>query len=409
MSANAVQESLDSVWRLKGIKYPPKSKNLFKIVTQNRNGPCSLIALVNILILRRSITILPAERTYVSYEYLASLVADYLVNSHHSLSEVDLNAALAVLPLIQEGMDLNPRFTGISSFSDSSGKGELKLFQLCGVTLVHGWLADPFSSEYSVISKAGDYDTALNLIVAGEESPQNTDHNTDNDTHYRDAVVIRQFLESNSTQLTYYGLFSLLDIDSGLYAFIRNSHLSVLLRYTGPDSESSLWTLVTDSNFSREPEVVWESLGDVDGSSSRFVNGDLILSSTAGGDFAGTTTEKVLQGTEAVGNANYDIDLALAIQLQAEENELIPDSGRLNPESGPSSTGSATPVPVHNIQSNTPRALVTPNPGPMAHGHQPARQQIPRNNTLRPAPPSLGAVPRRKDGPRVRDSGCIIM
>ncbi len=98
MNMNAAQESFDAVWRLKDVKYPPKSQNLFKIVTQNRNGPCSLIALVNILILRRSIRILPDERPSVSYEYLASLVADYLVDSHHALSEADLNAALAVLP-----------------------------------------------------------------------------------------------------------------------------------------------------------------------------------------------------------------------------------------------------------------------------------------------------------------------
>lgn len=98
MNTNAAQESFDAVWRLKEIKYPPRSQKLFKIVTQNRNGPCSLIALVNVLILRQSIRILPDDRHYVSYEYLASLVADYLVNSHHALSETDLNGALAVLP-----------------------------------------------------------------------------------------------------------------------------------------------------------------------------------------------------------------------------------------------------------------------------------------------------------------------
>lgn len=59
---------------------------------------------------------------------------------------------------------------------------------------------------------------------------------------------------------------------------------------------------MTDSNFSREPEVVWESLEDVDGSSSRFVNGDLVFSSTAGGDFAGTTVENVLRETAGPGN-----------------------------------------------------------------------------------------------------------
>lgn len=79
------------------------------------------------------------------------------------------------------------------------------------------------------------------------------------------AYIIRHFLENNSTQLTYHGLFSLCALDPGLYAFIRNSHLSVLyVRHgldKGPDGDGpSLWTLVTDSNFATEPNVVWESL-----------------------------------------------------------------------------------------------------------------------------------------------------
>ena len=69
-----------------------------QIVTQNRNGPCSLIALCNIMVLRGDIQILPQGRTSASYEHLASLVGDYLVNSREGLSDVDLTAALAVLP-----------------------------------------------------------------------------------------------------------------------------------------------------------------------------------------------------------------------------------------------------------------------------------------------------------------------
>ena len=74
------------------------------------------------------------------------------------------------------------------------------------------------------------------------------------------ALAIRQFLEANSTQLTYHGLFSLSALKPGLYALIRNSHLSVLFVHVSVSGEPSLWTLVTDSNFVSEPAVVWESL-----------------------------------------------------------------------------------------------------------------------------------------------------
>ena len=56
-------------------------------------------------------------------------------------------------------MDLNPLFTGISSFRPAGLGGELKLFELCNVALVHGWLADPSTPEYPVLARAEDYDT----------------------------------------------------------------------------------------------------------------------------------------------------------------------------------------------------------------------------------------------------------
>ena len=65
-------------------------------------------------------------------------------------------------------MDLNPQFTAVSSFRPAGDGGELKLFELTGIDLVHGWLADPDSPEFDVISKVEDYDTAVNLIVSAD-------------------------------------------------------------------------------------------------------------------------------------------------------------------------------------------------------------------------------------------------
>lgn len=75
-------------------------------------------------------------------------------------------------------MDLNPLFTGLSSFRPEGNGGELKLFELCNILLVsyivstgirfanlrsyskvHGWLVDPQSPEHEIVSKAEDYDT----------------------------------------------------------------------------------------------------------------------------------------------------------------------------------------------------------------------------------------------------------
>jgi len=162
-------------------------------------------------------------------------------------------------------MDLNPVFTGVSLFHPSGSGGELKLFELCKISLVHGWLVDPQSPEHDIVSEAGDYDTALNMIVAGEEAVSRPKHeapgaSSDEDTRLRDALVLRQFLDHNCTQLTFHGLWTLYNLDSGLYAFIRNSHLSVLHKYHPAGAPPSLWTLVTDSNLVPEPSIIWESL-----------------------------------------------------------------------------------------------------------------------------------------------------
>jgi len=63
------------------------------------------------------------------------------------------------------GLDLNPLFTGISSFRPAGLGGELKLFALAGIRLVHGWLVDPDSQEYAALAKTEDYDTSVNAIV----------------------------------------------------------------------------------------------------------------------------------------------------------------------------------------------------------------------------------------------------
>ena len=65
-------------------------------------------------------------------------------------------------------MDLNPVFTSPTAFQPASTGGELALFAQAGISLVHGWLADPSSPEYPAVSRARDYDAATDVIVAAD-------------------------------------------------------------------------------------------------------------------------------------------------------------------------------------------------------------------------------------------------
>jgi hypothetical protein len=77
-----------------------------------------------------------------------------------------------------DGLDLNPLFTGISSFRPAGEGGQLKLFDLVDIKLVHGWLADPDSQEFAALSKTEDYDTSLDAMVAADAVSNQPDNST---------------------------------------------------------------------------------------------------------------------------------------------------------------------------------------------------------------------------------------
>ncbi|KAF8344757.1 hypothetical protein F5887DRAFT_969764 [Amanita rubescens] len=336
MTADAptVQSSIAEVWYLKNITFGlGGNKKQYKIITQNFNGPCSLIAICNILILRGDIIILPPDRETASYEFLSQLVAEYLLVNAPG---VDVSAALSVLPYTQRGMDLNPVFISPFKFNPSGDGKELQLFDQTNMKLVHGWLVDPDSTEAEAVTSVQDYDNATILIaeadhlangqlVLNEKDPFPQAGSSAGPSHsnghtaekwnvmlnvHLSAVQIRHFLDTSWSQFTYHGLFTLSAVlePGSLVALFRSSHLSVLYKSTTDVDPSgpALYNLITDQAFLREPSVIWERLDDVDFGSCELVDSDFIKSSPAGGDFAGQTAEDTLR----------------VAQLQQEEDEL---------------------------------------------------------------------------------------
>ncbi|KAH7926353.1 DUF544-domain-containing protein [Leucogyrophana mollusca] len=375
VQASDLRSSQADVWYLKEISFHQRRT---KIITQNFNGPCSFIAICNILILRNNITIEPPTRTTVSYEFLAQLVGEYLLMN---CPDIDISAALEVMPSTTKGLDLNPLFTGPTSFRPTGGDGgELSLFARANIPLLHGWLVDPASPEAGTMRRVGDYDSAVTLIAeadfvtrgrllfggeeeavggnwrgtassssqaagsssqggagpssaqAGPSSPSDN-YSEQERRKIEDAMIAQSFLESTKSQLTYHGLFQLASlIEPGtLVALFRNSHLSVLYKpprqvhdaslanaNTNTDQDGAIFSLVTDAVFLREPSVVWERLEDVDGGCSTFVDSEFARATPMGGDWAGIAAFGIEDGAEGVVDP---VDHALARQLQAEEDE----------------------------------------------------------------------------------------
>lgn len=379
-----------------------------RIIVQSENGPCSLIALCNVLLLRGTLTITPEDRPAVSYSYLSSLLGEHLIDvisTSQTDDSMDLEAALSILPQTQTGLDVNVCFSSIFGFSvdqapttqasttlvDIAGegsasstaaaaglpnaekqkqRGELALFKLCDVPLVHGWLADEDDKDTwaAVVQRAGDYDKALDRVVAGDELAKGTivegggvaNGSSVDATRglqpseavvVNDALLIRNFLENTATQLTYPGLYALsTQLERGTpYALFRNSHLSVLyrpseeeLRQAGDATQDptdaaqpQLYQLVTDSTLEGEDTIVWESVEDVDGSASRFYDAKFRQSHAQ--DFVGRR-----DAGQGGGQVDEDADFAFAQQLQDQESRRArrsERSGRLPAHSGRTQAG----------------------------------------------------------------------
>ncbi|SCV73867.1 BQ2448_6297 [Microbotryum intermedium] len=361
-------------WLLKTIIWPPlpptPSQSFAKTLTARAPSlHC------NVLLLRHSIT-LPSSLDRVSYSDLSSILADHLLTrSNTERFSASVTSALSTLPSTRYGLDLNPRFGSIDGFTPSPA---VALFKAFDIPLLHGWCVDPderSGETWNVVVENGeDYDSVVEKIVRGRElsggqlegegRAQNDDEvvrvversskwSAEEAKAVREAHILHSFLSSTSTQLTYHGLMLLSSSlsTSSLSTLFRNSHVSVLYRRPeAPTSQNSsafplprLFTLVTDSAFVHEPEIVWESLEDVDGSASEFYDGHLRKSHVRGGDYvaaggrSGKSSRTPRQTGSLAGDGdekgrtvriNNDEDLARQLQYEEERWRIEDDERR---------------------------------------------------------------------------------
>jgi len=92
---------------------PEVPARTLRIVLQNENGPCCLIAVLNALIIKEQIQL--EEQDRISSVTLTGLLGDYLLkhrpSQHDPNWEHNLQDLLNVLPSIQKGMDVNIQFS----------------------------------------------------------------------------------------------------------------------------------------------------------------------------------------------------------------------------------------------------------------------------------------------------------
>ncbi|CAI9288922.1 unnamed protein product [Lactuca saligna] len=144
------------------------------IILQNDNGPCPLLAICNVLLLRNNMN-LSSDVGEVSQEKLLSLVAERLIDSNSNVNNKDagyvenqqqnIADAIDLLPRLTTGIDVNLKFTRIDDFEFTR---ECAIFDLLDIPLYHGWIVDP--QDFDTASAIGlkSYNTIMGELVALE-------------------------------------------------------------------------------------------------------------------------------------------------------------------------------------------------------------------------------------------------
>ncbi|XP_065713828.1 ubiquitin carboxyl-terminal hydrolase MINDY-1 isoform X2 [Patagioenas fasciata] len=231
------------------------------VITQSANGPCPLLALMNVLLLRWKVK-LPPQKEVITAEELMAHLGDCILSTPPPREPAEglqlnfqqnINDSMTVLPKLSTGLDVNVRFTGVSDFEYTP---ECIVFDLLSVPLYHGWLLDPQSPELVRAVGKLSYNQLVEKIITCKQASDSG--------LLSEGLVAEQFLEATASQLTEHGLCELAAAvpEGELSVFFRNNHFSTMTKHKG-----HLYLLVTDQGFLREDGVVWETLQSVDGDS----------------------------------------------------------------------------------------------------------------------------------------------
>ena len=272
------------------------------VLTQNLNGPCPLLALVNALVLSTPSGIETAlvetlrSREQVSLGLLLDAVFDELMSGRRgdTAQELpDVSELYKFLLALHTGLNVNPMFVpdteathGNLALSQRPGAeaggfentADMRLYRAFDIPLIHGWLPEVGSEAYQAFERvAKSYETSQYVQFQEEELDaklQSGEPLTDNEQQmFTDIHSIKEFLNRWPTQLTDHGLKVMRDsLHPGQVAILfRNDHFSTVLK--DPRTQN-LVTLVTDQGYSTHDEIVWESLVDVNGMGSELFSGD---------------------------------------------------------------------------------------------------------------------------------------
>ncbi|KAH9518719.1 Ubiquitin carboxyl-terminal hydrolase MINDY-2 [Bulinus truncatus] len=216
----------ESVYYIKWITF---GETNVPIITQNENGPCPLLAIMNVLLLKGKVKLAPMLEMVTSEQLMTYLGDCIFENMPQNLSltsqadyEQNMQDAMSVMHKLQTGLDVNVKFTGVSDFEFTP---ELIIFDLLGISLYHGWLLDPQDLETVDAVNQDSYNQLVEKII--------TQKHSEKEEEITQALIAEQFLDRTASQLTYHGLSELSSVvkQDEPCVFFRNNHFSTLYKH----------------------------------------------------------------------------------------------------------------------------------------------------------------------------------
>ncbi|KAF8032940.1 hypothetical protein BT93_D1738 [Corymbia citriodora subsp. variegata] len=263
-----------------------------RIVLQEFDGPCSLVAILNQLLLRGKLDLDPKKDVFSQEELLSLLeqrLNDLIRDITNGTAGYNPNRlqniwdAKKKLPSVATGIDVNIKFSSIEGFEFTP---ELEIFDALAIPLYHGCTVDPKDRNITKVIGSKKYNELLSESVG------------------MTTQKIKEFMEAS---LTTYGRSRLRnDIKDGeLCVLFHDRHFSTMFKYKG-----EVYLLASLEAFQDEPGY-WKELGKVK-------EGDMYVSRNFEEHkmgYHGSTNSAAPAGSDT--NSDYQ----LAISLQQQEYE----------------------------------------------------------------------------------------
>uniref|UniRef100_A0A8C9G9B5 Ubiquitin carboxyl-terminal hydrolase n=1 Tax=Piliocolobus tephrosceles TaxID=591936 RepID=A0A8C9G9B5_9PRIM len=148
------------------------------ILLQNKSGPCPLLCITNILLLRNQLQI-DKKIKKISQIVLEKKIMNILLESNkknvmnNSCScnyRKNIIECVDIIPQLKYGLDINCKFTNIHSFEYTKG---LCIFDMLNIPLCHGWVVSSDDLFFYSYLKDYSYNVIINKIIRYNEYYEN--------------------------------------------------------------------------------------------------------------------------------------------------------------------------------------------------------------------------------------------